>query len=155
MDGIDWTNTPLEDFFSVDEEREDGKGLRTKRHPHGDGVAQRIMMSISYDVERAYEGLLPSDEDPYGDPLLHPDEDARRFGAAGEVPVIRDGRRGHERLDSLTLADLPTILDTLAAMEAEVKRLEAEEAARLDAERKHRRNALAREKYKLKKLGEW
>ena len=155
MSGIDWTNTPLKDFFSVDEEREDGKGLRTKRHPHGDGVAQRIMMSISYDVERAYDGLLPSDEDPYGDPLLHPDEDVRRFEPAGEVPVIRDGCRGYERLDSITYADLPAVLDTLAAMDEEAKRLEAEEGARLDVERKRVRNARAREKYKLKKLGEW
>ncbi len=153
MGGIDWTNIPLEAFeafFWVDEEREDGKGLRTIMHPQGEGVAQRIMMGIYHDVLDAYEeGLLPA-EDPYEDPPLQVDEDARRFEAAREVPVIRDGRKRHEPLDSLTLADLPAILDALAAME--------EEAARLDAERKRRRrNALAREKYKLKKLdlGEW
>jgi hypothetical protein len=155
MGGIDWTNIPLEAFWWVDEEREDGKRLRTIRHPHGDGVAQSIMMSISSDVESAYAGLLPSVEDPYGDPLLHPDEDVRRFGPAGEVPVIRDGRRGYERLDSITLADLPAVLDTLAAMDEEKKRLEAEEAARRDAERKRRRNARARERRKREKLGEW
>jgi hypothetical protein len=155
MGGIDWTNIPLEEFFLVYEEREDGKGLRTVWHPHGDGVAQRIMTSISSDVERAYGCLLPSNEDPFGDPLLHPDEDVRRFELAGEVPVIRDGRRGYERLDSITLADLPAVLDTLAAMDEEMKRVEAEEAARRDAERKRLRNARAREKYKLKKLGEW
>ncbi len=150
MSGIDWTNIPLEDFHHVDEEREDGKGLRTKWHPHGEGVAQRIMMSISDEVERAYGGLLPSDEDPYADPLLHPDEDVRRFEPAGEVPVIRDGRRGYDRLDSITLADLPAVLDTIDAMD--------EEAARLDAERKRRRsNELARARRKIKKLdlGEW
>jgi hypothetical protein len=150
MGGIDWTNIPLEAFYGVYEEREDGKGLRYIRLPHGEGVAQRIMMSISFDVERAYAG-----EDPYGGPLLHPDEDVRRFELAGEVPVIRDGRRGYERLDSITLADLPAVLDTLAAMDEEAKRVEAEEAARRDAERKRIRNARAREKYKLKKLGEW
>ena len=37
MGGIDWTNIPLEDYFGVDEEQEDGKG-RTITHPHGDGV---------------------------------------------------------------------------------------------------------------------
>jgi hypothetical protein len=137
MSGIDWTNIPLAEFVLVDEEREDGKGLRTVVHPHGEGVAQRLVMSISIDVLHAYEGLLSL-------------EDGERFEAAGEVPVIRDGSKGYEPLDSLTLADLPAVLDTLAAME--------EEAARLDAERKRRRrNALAREKYKLKKLdlGEW
>jgi len=142
MGGIDWTNIPLEEFALVNEEREDGKGLRTIILPHGDGVAQIIMMSIRSSVEHAYEGLLS-------------DEDGERYETAGEVPVIRDGRKGYEPLDSLTLADLPTILDTLAAMDEEKKRLEAEEAARRDAERKRRRNALARERRKLKKLGEW
>jgi hypothetical protein len=135
MGGVDWTNIPLEDFFLVDEEREDGKGLRTIMYPHGEGVAQRIMMGIYHDVRDDYEGLLS-------------DEDGDRYETAGEVPVIRDGLKGYEPLDSLTLADLPTILDTLAAMD--------EEAARLDAESKRlRRNALARERRKLKKLGEW
>jgi hypothetical protein len=137
MDCIDWTNTPLEDFHYVNEEREDGKGLRTVVHPHGEGVAQRLVMSISNDVLHAYEGLL----------LL---EDRERFEAAGEVPVIRDGCKGYEPLDSLTLADLPAVLDTLAAMDEEVKALKAEKDRRI-------RNARAREKYKLKKLdlGEW
>jgi hypothetical protein len=135
MGGINWTNTPLEDFHYVYEEREDGKGLRTVLHPHGEGVAQRLVMSISNDVLHAYEGLLSL-------------EDGERFEAAGEVPVIRGGRKGYEHIDSLTLADLPAVLETLAAME--------EEAARLDAERKRRRrNALARERRKRKKLDEW
>jgi hypothetical protein len=147
MGGIDWTNIPLEDFFRVEEEQEDGK-VRTITYPHGEGVAQRIVMSVYTDVLHAYEGLLPSDEDPYEDPLLQVDEDARRFGATGEVPIIRDGHKGYEDIDSLTLADLHTILDTLDAMD--------EEAARLDAERKRlRRNALARERRKRKKLGEY
>jgi hypothetical protein len=136
MGGIDWTNIPLEDFFRVDEEQEDGT-VRTITHPHGEGVAQRLVMSISNDVLHAYEGLL----------LL---EDRERFEAAGEVPVIRDGCKGYEPLDSLTLADLPAVLDTLAAMDEEVKALKAEKDRRI-------RNARAREKYKLKKLdlGEW
>jgi hypothetical protein len=136
MDVIDWTHIPLEEFVLVNEEREDGTE-RTIMYPHGEGVAQGLVMRIYHRVHDAYEGLLSL-------------EDGERFEAAGEVPVIRDGRKGYERLDSLTLADLPAVLDTLAAME--------EEAARLDAERKRRRrNALAREKYKLKKLdlGEW
>jgi hypothetical protein len=142
MGGIDWTNIPLEDYLRIDEEQEDGT-VWPIAYPHGDGVAQRLMMHIQDRVENAYEGLLLRDED------------RERYETAGEVPVIRDGRKVYEPCDSLTLADLPTILDTLAAMDQEVKRLEAEEAARRDAERKRRRNALARESRKLKKLGEW
>jgi hypothetical protein len=136
MNGIDWTHIPLEEFVLVGEEQEDGT-VRTITYPHGEGVAQGLVMSISHNVLRAYEGLLSL-------------EDGERFEAAGEVPVIRDGRKRYELLDSLTLADLPAVLHTLAAMD--------EEAARLDAERKRRRrNALARERRKLKKLdlGEW
>ena len=134
MGGIDWTNIPLEDFSVGHEEQEDGT-VRLIVHPHGDGVAQGIMMSIYYRVVDAYEGLLSL-------------EDGERFEAAGEVPVIRGGRKGYESLDSLTLADLPAILGTLDAMDEE-------EAARLDAERKRRRNALARERRKRKKIGAW
>jgi len=136
MDGIDWTHIPLEEFVLVDEEQEDGT-VRTITYPHGEGVAQRIMMGIYYDVRDDYEDLLS-------------DEDGDRYETAGEVPVIRDGRKGYEPLDSLTLVDLPTILETLAAMDEEVKRLEAE--------RKRRRsNELARARRKIKKLdlGEW
>jgi hypothetical protein len=143
MGGIDWTNIPLEDFHSVDEEREDGKGLRTITHPHGEGVAQLFMMRLSSAVFDAYDNLLPFEGE--GERF---EGDGERLGTTGEVPVIRDGRKEYELFDSLTLADLPAILDTLATME--------EEAVRLDAERKRRRrNALSREKYKLKKLGEW
>src|SRR5215216_2606281 len=134
MGGIDWTNIPLEEFVLVDEEQEDGT-VRLIVHPHGDGVAQRIMKSIHYRVQDAYEDLLSL-------------EDGERYETAGEVPVIRDGHKGYEPFDSLTLADLPAVLDTLAAMEAE-------EAARRDAERKRRRNALARERRKRKKIGAW
>jgi len=134
MGGIDWTNTPLEEFVLVNEEQEVGTD-RPIMHPHGDGVAQCIMMSINYRVVDAYEGLLSL-------------EDGERYETAGEVPVIRDGLKGYEPFDSLTLADLPAVLDTLAAMEAE-------EAARRDAERKRRRNALARERRKRKKIGAW
>jgi hypothetical protein len=141
MGGIDWTNIPLEDFHQVDEEREDGKGLRTVLHPHGEGVAQRLMMRLCNEVTDAYEGLLS-------------DEDGERYQSAGEVPVIRDGRKGYDHIDSLTLADLPTILDALVAMDEEARALEAEEAARRDAERKRRSNARARERRKREKLGE-
>jgi hypothetical protein len=113
MGGIDWTNIPLGAFSWVEEEREDGKGLRLIMHPQGEGVAQSIMLGIYIDVRRAYEGFVPP-EDPYEDPLLQVDEYTRRLGA-GEVPVIRDGRKRHEPLDSLTLADLPAVLEALAA----------------------------------------
>ncbi len=137
MDGIDWMHIPLEEFVLVDEEREDGTGLRTVVHPHGEGVAQRLVMSLCMDVTHAYEGLLS-------------DEDGERYQTFGEVPVVRDGLKGYEDIDSLTLADLPAVLDTLDAMDEEVKRLEAE--------RKRRRsNELARARRKIKKLdlGEW
>ena len=134
MGGIDWTNIPLAEFVLVYEEQEDGT-VRTITYPHGEGVAQRLVMSISNDVLHAYEDLLSP-------------EDGERYQTAGEVPVIRDGRKGYEHIDSLTLADLPAVLATLAAMD--------EEAARHDAERKRlRRNALARERRKRKKLGEF
>jgi hypothetical protein len=57
MGGIDWTNIPLEDFFGDDEEQEDGT-VRFIEHPHGDGVAQRLMMRIHNRVQDAYEDLL-------------------------------------------------------------------------------------------------
>jgi hypothetical protein len=93
------------------------------------------MKRIHNYVLHAYEDLLSR-------------EDGERYQTAGEVPVIREGRKGYKPFDSLTLADLPTILDTLAAMDEEVKALKAEE-------RKLRRNALARERRKLEKLGEF
>jgi hypothetical protein len=136
MGGIDWTNIPLEDFFRVDEEQEDGT-VRTITYPHGEGVAQLLVMRTYNAVIDAYEGLLsPVDEE--------------RYETAGEVPVIRDGCKGYEPIDSLTLADLPTIVAALAAMDEEVKALKAEESKRI-------RNARARERRKLKKLdlGEW
>jgi hypothetical protein len=54
----------------------------------------------------------------------------------------------YEPFGSLTLADLPVILDTLATMDEKAKAMDEEE-------RKRRRNALSRERRKLKKLGEW
>ena len=138
---MDWTKIPLVDFFEAFANREERPGLLTA-YPHGDGVPQRLMVRIQVDVEDAYENLLSY-------------EDGERFRTTDEVPVIRDGRRGYEPFDSLTLADLPAILDTLAVMDEEAKAMGAEEAARLDAERKRRRNARTRERRKLKKLGEW
>jgi hypothetical protein len=76
------------------------------------------------------------------------DEDGERYERAGEVPIIRGGRMVYEPFGSLTLADLPVILDTLATMDEKAKAMDEEE-------RKRRRNALSRERRKLKKLGEW
>jgi hypothetical protein len=134
MTRLDWKHTPLEDFIGVNETQEDGC-VRYVAHPHGDGVAQEVMMSIAGHVQYVYETLLS-------------DEDGERYERAGEVPIIRGGRMVYEPVDSLTLADLPVILDTLATMDEKAKAMDEEE-------RKRRRNALSRERRKLKKLGEW
>ncbi len=82
-------------------------------------------------------------------------EECERFETKGEVPVIRDGRRGYEALDSLTLKDLPAILDTLVVLEAEHEQGKREESERKAAERRERERVRAKERRKLKKLGEW
>jgi hypothetical protein len=86
--------------------------------------------------------------------VTHPEE-YEGFEKRGEVPLIRNGRRTHETLDRLTLRDLPAILDTLVVLEEEHQRREHEEAERKTAERKKRESLRAKERRKLKKLGEW
>lgn len=71
-------------------------------------------------------------------------EDSARTEATGEVPVIRDGRRGCEPLETLTLKDLPTILDTCAVLDEELKMQELEESERKAAERKERERVRAK-----------
>jgi hypothetical protein len=55
-------------------------------------------------------------------------DDEERYVIAGEVPVIRDGQRSYEALETLTLRDLPAILDTLMVLEEEYKQLEREKS---------------------------
>ncbi len=133
MAGIDWTNTPLEDFLAVDERQQDGT-FTQRLYPFGEGEAQRLMVGLFRDMQNAYEKLLPADD--------------TRYEATGRVPVIRDGERGYEPLSTLTLRDLPVVLDTLMVLEEEA-------GARSAEERKTRRRELERERRKRKKLGEW
>jgi hypothetical protein len=55
-------------------------------------------------------------------------DDEERYVNAGEVPVIREGQRGYEALETLTLRDLPAILDTLMVLEEEYKHQEREKS---------------------------
>ena len=61
----------------------------------------------------------------------------------------------YEPLDSFTLIDLPAVLDTLVALEEEQKQREQAEKERKDKERKRVNRVRARERRKLKALGEW
>ena len=82
-------------------------------------------------------------------------EVVERYEREGEVPVIRNGVRGYEALDGLTLADLPAVLDALVVLEEEDRERERAEKERRDAERKRRERVRAKERRKLKALGEW
>jgi hypothetical protein len=138
---IDWMGTPLEDFWAVDERQKDGTYIH-RPYPFGDGEAQGIMMEIFRAVQNAYESLIPPEDD-------------ERYEVLGKVPVIRDGQRGYEPLETLMLKDLPVILDTLVVLEGEHQQREREESERLAAERKERDRVRAKERRKLKMLGEW
>ena len=108
----------------------------------GAGDAKRLLSGVAWMVEEAYEDLLS-------------EEDGERYERAGEVPVVRNGRRVYAPIFALALGDLPAVLDTLQHLEEESKARNAEEAARLEEKRKARRRRLDRERRKRKKLGEW
>jgi hypothetical protein len=141
LSGVDWTDTPLEDFLGVDERQENGT-IRRLPYLFGDGEAQGVMVEVFLAVQNAYERLIPPEDDV-------------KYEVLGKVPVVRDGQRGYEPLEILTLKDLPVILDTLMVLEEEYKQREREESERLAAERKERDRVRAKERRKLKKLGEW
>jgi hypothetical protein len=141
LSGIDWMNTPLEDFVAVDERQEDGTYVH-RPYPFGDGEAQRMMMDIFVAVQNAYERLIAPEDD-------------ERYEVLGRVPVIRDGQRGYEPLETLMLKDLPVMLDTLMVLEEEHKQGERAESERRADERKERERIRAKERRRLKKLGEW
>jgi hypothetical protein len=143
MSGIDWMDTRLDDFFSVTE-WEDGKTVATHRYPFGDGEAQQLMVTLCAAVDEGYAKLLEGDEDAW-----------RRCEVEGEVPVIREGQKAYEPLEALTLRDLPAILDTFVVLEEEYQQREREESERKAAERKDRERVRAKERRKLKRLGEW
>jgi hypothetical protein len=132
---------PLENFISAIRKRADGTAY-LEWSPLGDGEAQRLVMGLSASVEDAYSRLLP-------------EEEWERFETEGEVPLIREGRRTHKALARLTLRDLPAVLDSLVVLEEDHRRREREEIERKAAERKTRERVRARERRKLKKLGEW
>ncbi len=135
------------------EKQEDGNYKRVF-YPHGDGFAPRIMVTLQWAIEEAYESLIPYETDEYGK-LVEGYPDALCWERSGEVPVIRDGHRRYERFDSLTLSDLPALLDTLVVLEEEKNQRDREEAESKAAAQKERRRILANERRKRKKLGEW
>jgi len=92
--------------------------------------------------------------DIYFDVFLY-EEDAARLEKRGEVPIIRDGQTTYRESDTLTLRDLPAVLDTLVVLDEERKLERAATAERKRAERKERDRIRARERRQLKKLGEW
>lgn len=145
MSEIDWANTPLEEFSLQVEYDERGLTTGHTYYPHDNGVAQDFLGWLAYKLQDIYEQML-LDEDVEG---------VRRYEEKGEVAVIRDGRRGYECLDSLTLADLPAVLDTFVVLERELKEHNRKEAERKAKERKNRERVRAKERRKLKKLGEW
>jgi hypothetical protein len=142
VSGIDWMNTPLEEFNVQHEMDEDGKTTGRMVFPHGEGEAQGLMGGLIDDVGGTYAGLLS-------------EEDFGRFEETGEVPVMRQGARHYESIAALTLRDLPAVLDALTALEDERGQEAAEERERKATERKERERVRAKERRKLKKLGEW
>ncbi len=138
---IDWLDTPLNEFSSRLEKQEDGTNVH-RLHPHGEGEAQSVMVRLLSRVEDAYGKFLGPEE-------------GKRFETKGDVPVIRNGYRGYEPFDNLRLRDLPAILDTLVVLEAEYEQGKREESERKAAERRARERVRAKERRKLKKLGEW
>jgi hypothetical protein len=57
MHEIDWMDIPLENFISAIRTRADGTKFQ-ELYPFGDGEAQRLVVSLSADVEEAYSRLL-------------------------------------------------------------------------------------------------
>jgi len=139
---MDWMNTPLEDFAPRAETGADGKTTGEVVSPHGGGEAQRLVSNFAALVRAAYEGLLS-------------EPDGERYERAGEVPVVRNGRKVYEGLGALALRDLPAVLDALAVLDGEASKRSAEEGARLEERRKERRRELERERRQRKALGEW
>jgi hypothetical protein len=142
VSGIDWMDTPLKEFYPRDEIGEDGKTTGQFVFPHGDGKAHDVLRSLQSDVDRTYEELIALG-------------DCDWLEETGEVPVIRNGQRGYELFDELTLRDLPAVLDTFVVLEEEREKERLEEDERKLAERNERKRVLAKERRTLKKLGEW
>jgi hypothetical protein len=100
---IDWMDTPLEEFYSQPEFGEDARTTGQMVFPHGDGTAHAVLRSLQSAVESTYGELIAT-------------RDFDRLEKTGEVPVIRNGQRGYELFDALTLRDLPAVLDTFMVL---------------------------------------
>ena len=100
MSEIDWTDTPLDEFYP---QPEFGRTTGQRVFPHGDGKAHEVLRSLQSEVERIYDELIALG-------------DYDRLEKTGEVPVIRNGQRGYELFDALTLRDLPAVLDTFMVL---------------------------------------
>jgi hypothetical protein len=138
---IDWKDTPLDEFDLRPVFGEDGKSTGKMLFLRGDGKAHAVLRNLQFEVDRTYEELIaPADFD--------------RLEKTGEVPVIRNGQRGYEPLDKLTLRDLPAVLDTFVVLEEREKET-LEEVERKRVERRERERVRVKERRKLKKLGEW
>jgi hypothetical protein len=136
MREIDWSGIPLEDFAPYWIRRPDGSEVLISAY------SGQLMAHLASDVEVTYEELLS-------------EEDFRRLETTGEVPLIREGQRGFERLDALTLRDLPAILDTFEVLKEELEQRQIAESERKAAARKERERIRSKERRRLKKLGEW
>ena len=133
---IDWSGIPLEDFTQYWIRRPDSSQELIS------GFSGRLMVRLALEVADTYVELLP-------------EEGYERLETTGEVPLIREGQRGLERLDKLTLRDLPAILDTFEVLKEELEQRQIAESERKAAARKERERVRAKERRKLKKLGEW
>jgi hypothetical protein len=142
VSGIDWMDTPLDEFHLRDEFGEDGKTTGQMVFLHGDGKAHEVLRSLQSHVDRTYEELIATG-------------DFDRLEKTGEVPVISNGRRVYKLLNELTLRDLPAVLDTFVVPEEDRDKEKLEEAERKSAERKERERVRRKERRKRKELGEW
>jgi hypothetical protein len=138
---IDWLGTLLADFWSRHEIHEDGT-YTSHSYPLGEGEAQFRMGSLWDDIVRSYGNVLD-------------EEGMSRLETKGEVPIIRDGQTTYRYFRDLALKDLPAVLDTLVVLDKEAELEGIAYAERKAAERKERKRILAKERRRLKKLGEW
>jgi hypothetical protein len=142
VSGIDWMDTPPKEFYPRHEIGEDGRTTGQIVFPHRDGKAHDVLRSLQSEVDRTHEELIATG-------------DFDRLEKSGEVPVIRNGQRGYELFDDLMLRDMPAVLDTFVVLDEEREKEKLKEAERKGAERKERERVRAKERGKLKKLGEW
>ena len=98
-----WTEVPLEEFGQQHEFGEDGRTTGRMVFRHGDGEAQRVLSRLAELVSNAYEALLS-------------EEEGELYEREGKVPVLRAGHRSYETIDTITLGDLPVVLDTLQVL---------------------------------------